>query len=159
MATMTSKLPTGERSLVLDADLAVMLERMLVPLSGVKLEKAQAAVLATINNGAQGSFSQLATMFRSAIEDASGSKVPSDDALARLKVGASKLPKGQRPLIGDPDLSRELERMLAPLSGQKLERAQAAIRKVLESGMQGSFDAVVRAYRTAINAATGDKET
>lgn len=159
MATMTSKLPTGERPLVLDADLAVMLERMLVPLSGVKLEKAQAAVLATISEGAQGSFSQLAAMFRSAIEDASGSKLPTDDALARLKVGTSKLPKGKRPLIGDPDLSRELEAMLAPLSGQKLDRAHAAIRKTLESGMQGSFDAVVRAYRTAISAATGDKET
>jgi hypothetical protein len=71
----------------------------------------------------------------------------------------SKLPTSDRPLIHDRDLAAVVEKMLTPLNGAKLDRAQAAVRKVAESAVQGSFDAVVRAYRTAINAATGDKET
>lgn len=70
---------------------------------------------------------------------------------------ASKLPTNERPLIQDPDLSAALEVTLEPLSGKALERAQAAIRRVHGSGVQGPFGTVLAAFQTAIAAAVGDK--
>lgn len=75
-----------------------------------------------------------------------------------MSTMTSKLPRIDSPLITDPDLGPALEKLLAPLSGAKLEKAQAAIRKVYSSAVEGSFSVILAAYRSAINAATGDKE-
>jgi hypothetical protein len=71
----------------------------------------------------------------------------------------SKLPRVDTPMITDPDLGPAIEKMLAPLTGAKLEKAQAAVRKVYGSAVEGSFSDILAAYRNAIAAATGDKET
>lgn len=67
----------------------------------------------------------------------------------------SKLPTADRPLIQDPDLGQAVERLLQPYSGKSLERAQAAVRKVHGSAVQGPFDQVLAAYTVAIKAAVG----
>lgn len=71
----------------------------------------------------------------------------------------SKLPRVDTPMITDPDLGPALEKILAPFNGVKLEKAQAAIRKVYSSAVEGSFSTILAAYKAAIMAATGDKET
>lgn len=68
----------------------------------------------------------------------------------------SKLPTSDRPLIADRDLAAAVDRLLSPLSGKALERAQAAVRRVAASAVQGPFATVLRAYESAIRA--GDKE-
>lgn len=73
-------------------------------------------------------------------------------------IASSKLPTSDRPLIVDPGLAEAVEGLLAPLSGAKLERAQAAVRTVAASAVQGPFEALVAAYKRAIQRATGDKE-
>jgi hypothetical protein len=67
----------------------------------------------------------------------------------------SKLPTSTRPLIVDTDLAAAVERLLAPYSGKALERAQAAVRKVHGSSVQGPFSTVLAAYQSAITAAVG----
>jgi hypothetical protein len=67
-----------------------------------------------------------------------------------MTVTVTKLPVSDRPLIADPDLVLALEAELEPLSGKPLERAQAAIRKVHSSALQGPFGMVLDAYRAAI---------
>jgi hypothetical protein len=74
-----------------------------------------------------------------------------------MATTTSKLPTGGRPIIRDTELAAGLEQRLAPLSGARLERAQAAVRKVATSGVQGPFTKVLAAYQSAIRA--GDKET
>lgn len=69
----------------------------------------------------------------------------------------SKLPMTDRPLVNDPDLSAALERLLAPFSGAKLEKAQAAVRRVFHSAVEGTFSDILAAYQKAIEAATGGK--
>lgn len=64
----------------------------------------------------------------------------------------SKLPTSDRPLIADRDLAAAVETLLAPLSGARLERAQAAVRKVAGSAAQGPFATVLKAYESAIKA-------
>lgn len=66
----------------------------------------------------------------------------------------SKLPTSSRPLIHDRDLAAAVEKMLAPLSGKALERAQDAVRKVAGSAVQGPFGTVLAAYQKAISAAS-----
>lgn len=70
----------------------------------------------------------------------------------------SKLPTSTRPLINDVDLARAIEEMLTPLNGKSLERAQAAVRRVNASAVQGPFSVMVAAYEAAIKQAVG-KET
>lgn len=67
---------------------------------------------------------------------------------------ATKMPTSDVPLIQDPDVLRAVDRELQPFSGKSLERAQAAVRRVHGSGIMGSFDQIVAAYRGAIQAAT-----
>lgn len=67
----------------------------------------------------------------------------------------SKLPTSDRPLIADRDLAAAVDSLLAPLSGTRLERAQAAVRKVAASAVQGPFTTVLKAYEAAIK--TTDK--
>jgi hypothetical protein len=62
----------------------------------------------------------------------------------------SKLPMDSRPLIRDPDLAAGIERLLVPYSGKKLEAAQAAIRRVRNSPIEGQFGVILKAYETAI---------
>lgn len=71
----------------------------------------------------------------------------------------TKLPTITRPLKMEPDMSAALERRLAPLNGKRLERAQEAIRKVYNSGFQGSFAQLLAKYDEAIEAATKEKES
>lgn len=70
----------------------------------------------------------------------------------------SKLPTNDRPLIKDPALVAALDKLLAPLSGKALERAQDAVRRVARSAVQGTFSTIVETYRKAIRGAVGDKE-
>lgn len=75
-------------------------------------------------------------------------------------TATSKLPTSSRPLIQDPDLAAAVEKMLSPYEGKRLDRAQAAARKVATSAVQGPFSTVLAAYQSAITAAVGaDKET
>jgi hypothetical protein len=74
-----------------------------------------------------------------------------------MATTTSKLPTSDRPLIADRDLAAAIEKLLAPLGGKALERAQAAVRKVAASAVQGPFATVLRAYEAAIKAAA--KET
>jgi hypothetical protein len=67
----------------------------------------------------------------------------------------SKLPTSTRPLINDTDLADAVERMLAPYTGKALERAQAAVRRVHGSAVQGPFSTVLAAYQAAVAAAVG----
>jgi uncharacterized membrane protein len=77
-----------------------------------------------------------------------------------MSATATKLPQSTRPLIQDMDLAAAIERMLEPLTGKSLERAQAACRRVYNAGNPGTFDAMCAEYRAAIDAAVGkDKET
>lgn len=70
----------------------------------------------------------------------------------------SKLPTNERPIIRSREIAAEVEKMLAPLHGKALERAQAAVRRVATSGRQGTFAVIVEAYRAEIAAAAA-KET
>ena len=67
----------------------------------------------------------------------------------------AKLPTATRPLINDLDLARAVDGLLKPYSGKALEKAQAAVRKVHASGVQGPFSTVVTAYEAAILAVVG----
>lgn len=71
---------------------------------------------------------------------------------------ATKLPTDTRPLILDPDLAAAVEAMLTPYEGKKLERAQAACRKVHGSAMLGDYSQIVAAYQSAIDKAVGAEE-
>jgi hypothetical protein len=65
----------------------------------------------------------------------------------------SVLPANELPLIRDPDLAHAIEMEVHGLSGKKLESAQAAIRAVHGSGVEGQFGELVAAYTEAIRAA------
>lgn len=67
----------------------------------------------------------------------------------------TKLPTDDRPLVRDPDLATQIEKILVPYTGEKLKKAQDAIRRVRMSGTQGPFDMVLAAYRSAIEKAVG----
>jgi hypothetical protein len=62
----------------------------------------------------------------------------------------SKLPTDARAMIRDPDLAAAIEKELAPFSGKKLEAAQAAVRRVRQSGTQGTFSSMVERYHAAV---------
>lgn len=70
-------------------------------------------------------------------------------------MSTTKVPTDERPLVQDPDLAAALERELRPLNGERLERAQAAVRTVRNSGLVGTFDQVLEVYRAAITKAAG----
>lgn len=76
-----------------------------------------------------------------------------------MTTATTKLPTDARALIRDPDLSAAVEGMLEPYSGEKLERAQAAVRKVRGSGAVGTFSELVAAYSAAIKKAISEKDT
>lgn len=65
----------------------------------------------------------------------------------------SKLPTVERPLIQDPNMAAALERDLAPFHGKSLERRQSAIRSVFASGVIGTTDQLLAAYRAAMDKA------
>lgn len=68
-------------------------------------------------------------------------------------MSATKVPTDDKPLIRDPDLAKALDEILKPYDGKDLQKAQAAIRKVRQSGVQGPFSVIVETYRTAIEKA------
>jgi hypothetical protein len=70
----------------------------------------------------------------------------------------SKLPMESRPLRLAPEVARVVERALAPLSGKKLEAAQAAILKVYQSGQQMTCEQWSAAYEQAIASVVGQRE-
>lgn len=70
----------------------------------------------------------------------------------------SKLPMESRPLRLSPEVARVVEKALAPLNGKPLERAQAAILKVYQSGKQMTSEQWVATYSDAIADATGQRE-
>lgn len=69
----------------------------------------------------------------------------------------SKLPMETRPLRLSPEVARAVEKALAPLTGKRLEQAQAAILKVYQSGQQMTSEQWVARYEDAI-ASTGQRE-
>jgi hypothetical protein len=60
-----------------------------------------------------------------------------------------------RPLRLSPEVARVVEKALAPLNGKTLERAQAAVLKVYQSGQQMTHERWVEAYTEAIASAIG----
>lgn len=70
----------------------------------------------------------------------------------------SKLPMESRPLRLAPMIAKLIEDRLRPLSGKKLEAAQAAILTVYRSGKQGSHDEWVTWYLGAVNDAVKEPE-
>lgn len=72
-----------------------------------------------------------------------------------MSATLTKLPTTTRPLILDNDLAAAVEQMLAPLSGKTLERAQAAVRRVHASAVQGPYSEVIAAYQSAVTAVVG----
>lgn len=64
------------------------------------------------------------------------------------------LPTEQRPIRMDPELAEQVDALLKPFSGEKLDRAQAAVMKVYESGATGSFGEILERYEAAIEDAT-----
>lgn len=73
-ATATSKLPTNERPIIFDPDLAGAVEDQLRPYTGKALERAQAAVRRVASGAAQGTFSDLVAAYGTAIKQAVGNK-------------------------------------------------------------------------------------
>jgi hypothetical protein len=67
----------------------------------------------------------------------------------------SKLPMESRPLRLSPEVALVVETALAPLSGKNLEKAQAAVLKVYQSGQQMTSEQWAVAYEDAIIAALG----
>lgn len=65
----------------------------------------------------------------------------------------SKLPMESRPLRLAPEVARVVEKALAPLTGEKLEAAQAAILKVYQSGHQMTSEQWCLTYDEAIASA------
>lgn len=65
----------------------------------------------------------------------------------------TKLPTDTRPLVRDPDLAKAIDKLLQPYSGEKLTKAQNAVREVRASAAQGRFDELLEAYRVAIQKA------
>lgn len=70
----------------------------------------------------------------------------------------SKLPLESRPLRLAPEVARVVEKALAPLSGKKLEQAQAAVLAVYRSGQQMACDQWVEAYIQAIQSAATQRD-
>lgn len=71
----------------------------------------------------------------------------------------SKLPMESRPLRLAPEVARVVEKALAPLNGKTLERAQAAVLKVYQSGQQMTSEQWSETYSEAIaTAANGQRE-
>lgn len=60
-----------------------------------------------------------------------------------------------RPLRLAPEVQRVVERLLNPLNGKQLERAQAAVLKVYQSGQQMTGEQWVATYESAIQDAIG----
>jgi hypothetical protein len=60
-----------------------------------------------------------------------------------------------RPLRLSPEVSKVVEKALAPLSGKNLEKAQAAVLTVYQSGRQMTVEQWVEAYEGAIITALG----
>lgn len=65
----------------------------------------------------------------------------------------SKLPYQTRRIRLPSDLARIVEKELAPLTGKKLEAAQAAVLRVYESGKQMSAGEWITTYVAAIKGA------
>lgn len=70
----------------------------------------------------------------------------------------TKLPTDPRSMIRDADLAREVELMLKPYNGKRLELAQKAVRDVRSSGAVGTFTEMLGYYRTAITRAVGKSD-
>lgn len=63
-------LPTEERPIRMDPELAAEVNKFLEPLSGKDLKKGRDAVMSVYNSGITGSFGELLAAYRSAIEEA-----------------------------------------------------------------------------------------
>lgn len=66
---------------------------------------------------------------------------------------ADKLPASDLPIIRDPELARAVNLELQHLEGKKLAAAQAAVRAVSASNLQGSFAMIASAYTNAVREA------
>jgi hypothetical protein len=60
-----------------------------------------------------------------------------------------------RPLRLSPDVAKVVEAQLAPLTGKNLEKAQAAVLGLYQSGQQMTIEQWVVAYESAIITALG----
>ena len=65
----------------------------------------------------------------------------------------TKLPTEDRPIQLDQVISEQVELLLGPYSGEKLERAQKAVLTVYHSDFLGGYSEVVERYREAIREA------
>lgn len=67
----------------------------------------------------------------------------------------SKMPMESRPLRLAPEVQRAVEKALAPLTGKNLEKAQAAVLRLYQSGQQMTIEQWVVAYEEAVITALG----
>lgn len=74
----TTKLPTTERPMILDNDMAAAVEKMLAPYSGKTLEKAQGAVRKIATSGIQGSYDKMLATYQTAIKAVVGKEEVAD---------------------------------------------------------------------------------
>jgi hypothetical protein len=71
-ATATSKLPTNDRPIIIDPDLAQAVDALLQPFNGEPLKRAQAAVRKVASSAISVPFSQLVDAYRAEIRQAVG---------------------------------------------------------------------------------------
>jgi hypothetical protein len=69
----------------------------------------------------------------------------------------SKMPMESRPLRLAPEVQLAVEEALDPLTGENLEKAQAAVLRLYQSGQQMTIGEWVTAYQNAIITALGGK--
>lgn len=67
----------------------------------------------------------------------------------------SKIPMESRPLRLAPEVAKVVEKALTPLTGKNLEKAQAAVLQLYQSGQQMTIEQWVVAYEAAIITALG----
>lgn len=60
-------------------------------------------------------------------------------------------------LVMHPHLAKPLGRMLAPYRGKKLDAAEEAVRKLVNSNLRGSHRHLLETYAAAIARATDDQ--
>lgn len=67
------------------------------------------------------------------------------------------MPMESRPLRLAPEVAKAVELALAPLTGKKLEAAQAAVVRVYQCGQQMTSPQWVEAYTQAIASSIGER--
>lgn len=150
-----SKLPPNPRPIRAEPALIDAIAVELRAYKGRDLERAQEAVQEVLQSRFQGSWEALLARFRDAIKAKLRGRWREPTGRPVTDADRAKLPTRGGAIRLAPEIAAALEELLEPLAGVDLERARAAILKVYGSGVQGSFDQVLDAYRQAVAGAVG----